>query len=148
MAGPEPGSYTRQRGVNLVEVIIALVILGIIAAIAIPSFQESSAKGRRSEGKTALVKAGQFMKTFYTENNTFTQDLTNIGLATPATTRPDGFYVLTVNAPSEECPIASCFVLHATPQGGHASDRCGVLTYSSNAVSSAELGGVEVTDCW
>ena len=131
---------SRERGVSLIEVMIVVVILGVIAAFVIPSFQESNARGKRSEGQTALVKASQRMKTFYTENNTFTTTLANAAINA---TTPQGFYTLTIATPTVACPIASCFLLQATPQGTHAGDRCGVLTYSSTGTSGAAAGG-----CW
>ena len=120
---------------------MTVAIIGIIGAIAIPSFQEHSAKGRRTDGQTLLLKTAQRMQTFYSENNTFTTDLANLGLGT---TSVQGFYALSVAAPTEACPIASCYLLQAQPQGNHGADRCGVLTYGP--VSGA--GSANNESCW
>ena len=130
----------RQHGVSLVEIMIAAAIVGVVAALVIPSFQESSALGKRSDGQIALVKASQLLKTFYTENNTFTTNLASAGLNAAT---PEGFYLLSVVAPTGACPITRCFLLQATPQGEHAGDRCGLLTYTSTGAS-----GAADANCW
>jgi len=120
---------------------VTVAIIGIIGAAAIPSFQEHSAKGRRTDGQTMLLKTAQRLQTFYSENNTFTTDLGNLGLGTASA---QGFYALSVATPTEGCPIASCYLLQAQPQGSHSGDRCGVLTY--DPVSGA--GSANNASCW
>ena len=130
-----------QRGVSLIELGVVIAIIGIIAAFIIPSFMEQSAKGRRTDGQSLLLKASQRMKTYYTENNTFTTDVADIGYASNIS--PEGYYTLSVVTPTVACPIGSCFVLQAAPRGDQIGDRCGNLT-----VGSSGANGAGANNCW
>ena len=61
----------RQRGFTLMEVMITVAIVGILAAIAFPSYQDSLRKSRRTDGKNALTQAVANMERFYNQNNTY-----------------------------------------------------------------------------
>lgn len=133
----------RQRGISLIELGVVIAIIGIIAAMVIPALTEQGARGRRTDGQTALVKISQRMKTYYTEANSFTSNLATLGYTTP-TTSPEGFYAISVVTPTTACPILSCFVLQGVPQNGQSNDRCGTLTYTSDGTAGSDGDA----SCW
>jgi type IV pilus assembly protein PilE len=61
----------RQGGFTLIELMITVAVIGILAAIAFPSYQDSVRKSRRTDGKNALTQAVANMERYYTENNTY-----------------------------------------------------------------------------
>ena len=68
----------KQRGLTLTEMIIAVAIIGIIAAVAWPAFERQSAKGRRADAAMALTSARQALIAFRSDNGTYPA---NIGAA-------------------------------------------------------------------
>lgn len=133
----------RERGLSLLELAVGMAIVAILAAVALPAYQEHAARGRRAEGQSMLLKASQRMRVFHSERNTFTTDVTDLGYPAPAVS-PGGLYQLAVAAPTVACPIASCYVLQAAPLGNHAGDRCGTLTYSSTGTPGSQGNA----SCW
>ncbi len=73
----------RKNGFTLIELLVAVAIVGILAAIAIPSYQESMRKSRRSDAQGALMSFANAMERYYTQFNTYC-GIGTTGLALPA----------------------------------------------------------------
>jgi type IV pilus assembly protein PilE len=139
----------KQSGFTLIEVIIVVAIVGILAAIAYPSYQDSVRKSRRADGRAVLIELAQWMERNYTEAYRYDQDSAGNAIVLPFNQAPkDGgaaFYNINLTAAA-----ASTFVLTAAPTGAQASDKCGSLTLNQAGqknISGADAG-VAVTDCW
>ena len=61
----------QQRGVSLMELLIALAIIAILAALAIPSYQQHVVRARRSEAQAALLQLMQQEERYFTQSNTY-----------------------------------------------------------------------------
>jgi type IV pilus assembly protein PilE len=154
----------QQDGFTLIELMIVVAILGILAAIAIPSYQDSVRKSRRADAKGALMGLANAMERHFTTTNSYLGAAgTN---ATPADTGApriyapkspvDGspkYYNLTINTAT-----ASTYILYAAPITTAASgdsiaqknDKCGTLTLSNTGVRdiTGQASGVQSADCW
>ncbi len=114
-----------HRGFTLIELVMVVAIVGILMAIAIPSYNSSTAKARRTDGQTALMDVMVRQERFYTENNTYTTDLDDLPASSDS---PEGYYTITAAACGGST-IDSCVILTATAGSAQASD--GNLTLNS-----------------
>ena len=127
----------KQSGFTLIELIIAVAIVGIIAAIALPSYQASIRKSNRAEAKTELMDVAQRLQRCYTLYAKF-NDTTNCGVYKDLTdankyiTRGGQYYRITIGVPASGNPPETTYRLTATaikaPQTQDTTDGCNVLT--------------------
>lgn len=99
-----------HRGFTLIELAIVLAIVAILAAIAVPNFQDYLTRSRRSDAMIALQRIANEQQQFYFDQNTYAT--TVAGLALP-TVSPDGYYNLSIFSAD-----TVSFVAHAIPVGG------------------------------
>ena len=144
--------HTCRSGFTLVELLIVVAIVTILAAVALPSFQEQVRRSQRAEGKVALMRAAQLLERNYTANNTYVTDLAPLhGLAAGAAVfsgeNPTaGNYTITAsNLPCGD--IAFCFTLTATRNGIN-DPACGDLTLTSTGVRGIVNGTDTADRCW
>ena len=135
-----------MRGFTLMELMIVVVIVGILAAIAYPNYQESVRKSRRSDAKTALSDLAARQEQYFNDNKTYTDNPTTLDAKFKGkTTTEQGFYNITIAAGGTGSLVSS-YQITATAIGIQASDtKCATLTYaSSGSKGSTPAGG----SCW
>nr|WP_288256249.1 type IV pilin protein [uncultured Pseudomonas sp.] len=156
MSGKRTDSVSLSRktsGFTLIEVMIVVAIVGILAAVAYPSYQEHVRKTKRADAQAALMELSQFMERFYTANGRYLTSA-NAAPALPFDAAPkDGgskSYDLAFaesEDPDAPNPSANSYILEAVPTGSMADDKCGTLTLS-NTGAKGQAAGATLADCW
>ena len=143
----------KQRGFNLIELMMVVAIVGLLAAFAYPSYLEQVRKTKRADCAGALTSLGSAMERFFTVNSTYQGAGAGGGnTGTPtifqASCPVDGgtaTYNLTIQAAT-----ASTYNVQAAPVGGQTADKCGTLTLTNTGLKgvTGASAGVTWQDCW
>lgn len=107
---------TKVRGFTLIELVITVAIVGIIAAVALPSYRSYALKARRSEATAKLLDMQIQQERWRTNNNAYTNVVANLG--SPPTTPLTNHYTITV-------PVATAttYTIRATAIGKQVQDK-------------------------
>jgi type IV pilus assembly protein PilE len=127
------------RGFTLMEVIVVVVMLGILAAIAIPNYSEYVRRGHRSAAQAYILDLASRQVQFYLDRRVFADNVAALNVAAPAELASRYTVAIVVNAG----PPAT-FTITATPTGSQTGDRCGNLTITQTGARGASA----TTGCW
>ena len=157
----------KQAGFTLMELMITVAVVGILAAVAYPSFTEQIARSRRTEAQTVLIAGQQWMERFYSENYRYDQNSAGTAITDTAlfpsrfgTSPPSGqgapLYTITVSAPTRDSYLITAARRTGTSM---AADRCGDMTvdnlgrrslvdstYNTSKVGSTKAAAIAY--CW
>jgi len=139
-----------HRGFTLIELMVVVAVIGLLAAVALPSYWSSIMKSRRTSAQSALLDLASREERYYTAKNIYTSDLSQLGF--PAGTSvpvPDGtnnyFYDVSVEVLAAD---TSSFSLKAVPVGSQTKDTaCATYTYDSRGIRG-NTGGTASDSCW
>ena len=140
----------RVRGFTLIELMIVVAVIALLAAVALPSYQDSVRKARRTDARGALTTVAQLLERYNTERNTYV----NACLGTTATCTgaailifPDksenGHYTLALSNLA-----ANTFTITATRSGAQGTDVCGNFTLNQAGLRGVTSGTLSTAECW
>ena len=139
-----------QRGFTLIELMIVVAIVGILAGIAYPSYQNHILRTGRADGQAKLLEIMAAQERFYSQNQTYVANLgaggLGYGVAAGAAVRTEDQRYDINAAVCAGTVITNCVLLTATRRGAQLSDNtCGNLTLDSRGTKGA---GGAIATCW
>lgn len=135
------------KGFTLIELMIVVVLIGVIAAIALPAYQGYAERARRADGKAGLLQLQLSQEKYRANCPSYANNIgaaNNCGTSTltGVTASPDGYYTLSINAAS-----VSTYTILAVPVAGgpQAGDDCGTFAMNQNGEFHT---GYADANCW
>lgn len=150
----------KHAGFTLIELMVVVAIVAILATIALPSYQDSVQKTRRSDAQAALFSAATAQEKWYFQRGSYSNNVDEIGGNAGTLLSSEGYYTITINnnVNNGRCVggggvAFNCFILTATPvvPGPQANDTtCATMTLDQTGrKQSLDNLRVETTAiCW
>jgi type IV pilus assembly protein PilE len=143
---------SRERGVTLLELMAVVVIIGILASIAIPSYRTYLLRAQRTDATAALLRIAAAQEKFYLQNNRYAtnaelDDAPPAGLGIPATEH--GYYTVSTASVDNSLDFTASAVTVAG--GAQAKDvQCVTFTINQSGTRTAldSADAVNTNNCW
>ena len=136
-----------QGGFTLIEVIVAMLIIAVLTAIAIPNYRAYVARGNRAEARANLLEAANWMERWRTERGRY-DDPANVN------NPPPGFpwaQIPRVGGPKYNVAVvatAATYTITATAIGPMAGDACATLSIDQTGLRTFTGGAGSQELCW
>ncbi len=132
----------RARGFTMTELLIVVAVIGILASIALPAYNNYTFRARRADGQHLLQNVATAQERYYSTYNRFTGSLSQLGF-TGAAKSDSGYYTATVTVSADNLTYTAT----AAPGGSQSGDKCGSLTVT-NAGVKGKSGDESNGKCW
>ncbi len=138
------------HGFSLIELLVVLVIMGIVSAIALPSYTQHVQRGHRAEAIAALLEAQHFMERYYSAQGRYDGSAEALSKKPNLPLRLQGIPVGSVALYQLKLKAATVnsYELIAQPVGEMANDKCGALTLNQTGLKGLTGSDLSVSDCW
>jgi len=137
----------KSGGFSLIELMITVAIIGIIAAVALPSYTKYMEKTRRLDATSFLIEVAGEQIRFFSENNRYGATMAELGFGTADTAdSEDGHYIVSITPNTAR----SSYVLTAAPVTGGLQDddtECASFTLTSSEQKGV-TGTSDALGCW
>lgn len=142
-----------QRGVTLIELVVVMIIVGVLAAIAIPTYRQYVLRSQRSDAKDALLALATAQEKFYLQCNTYATAIAaanncGAGQVQGAAASKNGWYTLAIVGGN-----ATSYTVSATAVAGEKQfedTACRSFSVTDRGIRTAldDGGGDNTATCW
>jgi type IV pilus assembly protein PilE len=138
-----PRSARAARGLTLIEIMVVVALIGILASIALNSYQSSALKSRRYAAQSCLMEQAQHMERYYTSTN---NPMSYTSAALPdasCSTNLASYYTFSLIS------SAQAFRVQAVASGTQTRDtNCRTLALNQAAQQTSSSATATTTGCW
>jgi type IV pilus assembly protein PilA len=136
-----------EKGFTLIELLVVILIIGILAAIALPAFLGQRARAQDTEAKTSVRQGQTAMETFYTDNQTYVATKAQlVDIEQSLAAAPGNSFNLVGT------PTATTYELTVTSKTGNsfniAKAADGTVTRSCSRTGGTSKGGCPASNSW
>lgn len=133
------------RGFTLVELMVVVAIVGILAAIAYPSYVQYTVKSKRAAAESFIMSVANKQEQYMLNARQYATTLASLGIAVPA----DVSRNYTITEPISVTATPPGYTITAVPIGGQAANdtRCGSISIDQTGTKGISGTGT-VTECW
>jgi|HubBroStandDraft_2_1064218.scaffolds.fasta_scaffold472823_2 type IV pilus assembly protein PilE len=141
-----PSRRVSSRGFTLIELMVTVAIVGILATIAVASYQYEIQKSRRTDARSALMDLAGREEKLFSVTNAYSPNASDLGYPAFTTAVGSGYYTVAVTVDNAATPPS--YLIIATAIGSQASDSaCKTLTVDQTGVQGSTGSGTAAT-CW
>lgn len=141
----QPNMQTSAAGFSMIEMMIVLIVIAILAGVALPAYQDSMQKARRSDAYAMLLDAAGRQEQHRMDRGTYTLDATDLGYSADPVISEEGYYsVDTIACTAAGTALTNCFILVASVVDGTGQEgdtECDEIVLKSDGSKESSPAG-------